>query len=320
MTHRWLVSSGGRRGALVGILRSTPGPEPARVMVTDASPLSAAGRLADSFEVVPRIRDDAFVPTMLEIAHRDQIDSVVPTLDPELHVFATHRDDFRKAGTDILISEPWITSLSWDKWEFAKWLNQAGLPTVPTFEVRSLDRTTLTGSVVAKPRNGSSSIGVLLAESIDELPLDELGDEYIIQGAAKGIEFTVDFAVGRAGTFLGAVPRRRLETRAGEVSKAVTVRLKAIEEVIRETAHALQGAYGVLNLQLFADTESDDISIIELNARVGGGYPLSHQAGANFFRAILDDCPISGGSWTDGLVMLRYDDAAFVTSEQVGLR
>ena len=74
---------------------------------------------------------------------------------------------------------------------------------------------------------------------------------------------------------------------------------------------------------MFFDAASGTLSIIELNARFGGGYPLSWQAGARYPQWILEE--LAGGaapadrSWRDGLVMLRYDDAAFVDARVVGL-
>lgn len=313
MTRTWLVSSGGRRGALVKILQR----DGARVIVTDMSPLSAAGQLADGFELVPRISDEAFVPTMLRLAECHGVDTIVPTLDPELHVYARHRDQFRAIGTRVLVSAPEVTAISWDKWHFHQWLVAAGLPTVDTYERSGFDPGVLDGPVVAKPRNGSSSIGVVFADRASALPLERMGDEYIIQSRAPGVELTVDFAVGADGRFLGAVPRRRLEVRAGEVSKAVTVRVPEVEERARAFATTLPGPFGILNTQVFFDPETRHSQIIELNARVGGGYPLSDRAGADFFAALDSGKPVT--DWEDGLVMVRYDEAAFFASPGYGL-
>ena len=58
--------------------------------------------------------------------------------------------------------------------------------------------------------------------------------------------------------------------------------------------------------------------IIDLNARFGGGYPLCHAAGAQFTIWILQGVlqirrePL-GDAFVDGLLMLRYDAATFVT-------
>jgi carbamoyl-phosphate synthase large subunit len=65
-------------------------------------------------------------------------------------------------------------------------------------------------------------------------------------------------------------------------------------------------------------THDDQVQVIELNARFGGGYPVAHQAGANFIRLLIDQVEGQESSsieWTDGLAMTRWDDAVFWHSD-----
>jgi carbamoyl-phosphate synthase large subunit len=132
---------------------------------------------------------------------------------------------------------------------------------------------------------------------------------------AKGREFTINLFVNRLGKCVCAVPHWRLEVRAGEVSKGVTVKDERLMDLGRRVAEALPDARGALNVQCFLD-EDGAIAIIEINARFGGGYPLAHQAGARFTDWLLAEqegaeiAPYD--DWTDDLAMLRYDDAVFV--------
>lgn len=316
MKPKWLLSSGGRRGALVRLLQDEVAGG-CSVVVTDAQYLSAAGHLAHEFHTVPRISDERFVANLLEIASISGVNFILPTLDPELPVLAAHRGLFTARGIEVLVSAPSVTELSADKWKFHEWLVANSLPTVQTWEASHLERISVSTPLIAKPRNGSSSIGIHSVKDAKQLPSLHLDCSYIVQEIAPGIEFTVDFAIDKSGLFLGAVPRRRLEVRAGEVSKGVTVRNETVEAVVEQLARQLDGAYGVLNVQLFLDVTTGRVSIIELNARVGGGYPLTHAAGADFLTAIS-----SGGGapdWRDGIVMLRYDDAVFFESTEFGV-
>lgn len=303
----WLLSSAGRRGALVSILRRA-GQMRNKVIAIDISRLSAAGHLADHFELVPRVDSDEFVPRVIEICEKYGVNLIVPTIDPEIYVYARNRQLFESVGATPLVSAPHVTLLGWDKWKFSQWLSANNFPGPKTVEITDTNGLSkLHGEVIAKPRNGSSSIGIAYAKSVSDLP-PNLGAEYIVQEQAKGIEVTVDFAVARDGSFLGAVPRRRLETRAGEVSKGVTIQIPGLAETMERVVEALDGAYGVLNLQLFVDPQTGDFSIIELNPRFGGGYPLSDAAGADFAGAFLTGSTETI-TWKPGAVMLRYDEA-----------
>jgi carbamoyl-phosphate synthase large subunit len=109
-----------------------------------------------------------------------------------------------------------------------------------------------------------------------------------------------------------------LETRGGEVSKGITVKNQKLMELAKQVAEALPGARGPLNLQGFVD-KNNEIQLIEINARFGGGFPLAAEAGANFCRWILEDMfglPSSAefSEWRDHLLMLRFDTAVFINA------
>lgn len=314
--HVTLVSSGGRRGALVNIFQDIPEHRTPKVIVTDASPLTSAGYLADHCELVPHISDEKFIPRMLEICRRYQVNTIVPTIDTELAVFAEHRAAFWDIGTDVLVSTPAVIELSSDKWVFHNWLVSKGFPSIQTFEKDGFSPEMIEGPVVAKPRAGSSSIGVVRAPNSAALNFANLNEDYIIQEQVEGTEVTIDFAVSKTGEFLGAVPRQRIEVRGGEVSKGRTIRNFMLEDFVREFAVALPGAYGVLNVQVFLSENSQVFSVLELNARVGGGYPLTHRAGGDFFSELLSGTSRPVDTWEENLLMLRYDDAVFVPTKQ----
>ena len=307
----WLLSSAGRRGSLVRLLQDEPLSGGATLVVaTDMSSLSAAGRLADVFELVPEVTDPGFIQRVLEIAIRNNVRVIIPTIDPEIELFAAHRDEFAAHGVEVWVSSPEVAQLGRDKWAFYNWLIDQGFPTVETHEVVGILAGELQGPVIAKPRSGSSGIGVVFADSVDGLDLESLDASYIVQSRAPGFEVTVDFAVGHGGRLLAVVPRRRIEIRGGEVSKGVTVDYPAVIGLVRSLSAALPGAYGALNVQVFYEPKSESLNIIEINPRFGGGYPLSHLAGANFLDALLRDSRdevVDELRWSPGTLMLRYD-------------
>jgi carbamoyl-phosphate synthase large subunit len=140
--------------------------------------------------------------------------------------------------------------------------------------------------------------------------------ELLVQSIPPGREYTVDGFIDRTRRCRCAVPRQRLEVRGGEVSKGMTVRNAAVAALARRIAEALPGARGVLNVQIFHDETTDRMAAIEINPRFGGGYPLSHEAGAAMTRWLLEDIlqlPSSARDdlWREGVVMLRYDEAVF---------
>jgi carbamoyl-phosphate synthase large subunit len=310
----------------------TPG---GRVLAIDSSWYSAALHEADEGFVFPLLKDPDYVPQLLDLCRRQAVDLIVPTTDREWPVWseATHR--FAAIGTTVAVSAPDVLAIASDKQRTHEWLTNNGFPTVCQTRpaVALHDPAAWPLPLMAKPRFGSASEGVSLVRNTAELERlvarDEAGallndgrpGDMVVQTVAPGDEYTIDVLVDRSGQCLCAVPRRRLEVRAGEVSKAVTVHSEELIELAFGMAKALPGAYGVLNFQIFADVRTGKLAVIEINPRFGGGFPLTHQAGANYARWLLEDLrglpsTATSDGWRAGLVMLRYDAAVFVDQAQ----
>lgn len=314
-----LISSAGRRVGLVRAFQAayTRLGISGRVYACDASRLSAACWVSDGFDLVPRCDDPNFVDAVLDICKRRDVGVIVPTIDPELPVYAEAAGRLADARVQVLVSAPEVVSIGADKVRTHEWLVRNGFPTVGQQKCAAEFLDEVRFPAIAKPRFGSASLGVRRVASADEA-LALVGDsDYILQEIAPGVEFTVDaLALGQLQPIV-CVPRRRIEVRAGEVSKAVTCRHPSLQALVRRIVQALPGAYGVLNVQVFLDASTGRMSVIEINPRFGGGFPLSWAAGADFPRWLLEHClgqPVSvvDDQWEDGLTMLRFDDAAYV--------
>lgn len=329
MSFNIVVSSAGRRVALLRLFRRTLGDlgHRGRVIATDMSPLSAAAHEADRFLQVPPCTDPGFVPAMLDICASQGARLLVPTIDPELAVYARHRERFAEVGTTVAVSGPRVVGIGADKRETHAWLTRAGIPTVRQGTVDEVlaDPDDWPFPLVVKPAQGSAGIGVQVVADPDDLKSASCDEDLLVQTVARGREHTIDMLVDRAGACVCAVPRRRIEVRAGESSKGVTVRSGVLETTAQRVCAALPDPYGALNLQVFRDADTGETSVIELNPRFSGGFPLSWEAGARFPEWIINELlgrePVTPppDAWRGGVVMLRYDDAVFVDAGTVGL-
>jgi len=177
---------------------------------------------------------------------------------------------------------------------------------------------------VVKPRWGSGSIGMAIARDSIELEVATRNGEFVAQTPAPGDEYTIDVLADAGGTCLGTVPRRRIEVRAGEVSKGVTVRSEKLEDLAKRVCEALPGAFGPLTIQMFMDGSTEEVNVIEINPRFAGGFPLSWEAGANYPRRMIEEIldiepKTRTDEWRGGLLMLRYDEGVFVDASSAGL-
>jgi len=258
------------------------------------------------------------VPETIAICRNQNVNLIVPTIDHELPIYATHVQDFEIAGAKVLISSPSTIDIAFDKCRTNEWFVAQGFPTVAQ---RSLEQVLSNPSqwtfpVIVKPRRGSASIGVRIVNDAEMLESLKGQDGLLVESIARGVEHTTNLFVDRLGRCLCAVPHQRLETRGGEVSKGITIKNHKLMELAKSVAEALPGARGPLNLQGFVD-ETNEVQLTEINARFGGGFPLAAEAGANFCRWILEDMfglpsSASFSNWRDHLLMLRFDSAVFI--------
>ncbi len=323
-----MLSSAGRRAAFAKLVCHEATRFGGKVFAVDSSPTSAACRVCHDWQRVPHCTDPSYLHCLRELCTKWCIDVLIPLIDTELPILSSAKAYFQAVGTEIAVSGPATVALATDKLAFADFLNSHGLPTPMTVAAEpelieaALRKSALNFPLVLKPRTGSGSVGVQRVDDVETLRffLSRLPGA-LVQQLIHGSEFTVNVYVSRNKTCLAAVPHKRLETRGGEVSKCVTSRLPGLEELARQLVAVLPDPYGPLCFQLFLD-EHGNLPIIELNSRFGGGYPVAHEAGANFIRCLLEErtgAPCDRRlDWRHGVAMLRWDDAVFTTASDIG--
>jgi carbamoyl-phosphate synthase large subunit len=318
-----LISSAGRRVALMNTFRSALAEIGIRgkIFAADVTQLSSAYLCADARFLVPTCNSPEFVPALLDICRAQDVRLVVPTIDPELPVFAEHRAAFEESRTTVAISSPQVITIGRDKIATHAWLKESGFPTVRQIVPEDRAVEGLPFPLIVKPRMGSAAIGVRVVRDELELRLATQDRGFIVQEIAPGVEYTVDVFVDRSGEPRCAVPRRRIEVRAGEVSKGRTVRSQSLIDLSSRICATLPGAYGVITIQIFLEEASGAMRVIEINPRFGGGFPLAWEAGARYSTWLIQDVigrtPDVRTDWKDDLVMLRYDEAVFVDGKDL---
>lgn len=312
-----LVSSAGRRGALIRIIRDTLDVcGGGRVYAIDAAEWSSACRLADGWSIVPPFGDEQFFDTVVTYCRRHDIELIIPTHDRELPLYANLRPLFAELGIHVACSGPKTVTIATDKKNTHAFLQKHELPGATCIPLEQAERpgAPLPFPLVVKPSRGSGSVGVHVVRDHEELAFYlKRTPSPIVQRQAMGREFTTNMFVSQAGRCVVAVPHWRVETRGGEVSKCMTVRKECLIRLAHDISAKLPDAAGALCFQAFV-SEHDEPELIEINARFGGGYPIAHHAGANFIQLLIQELrgdQLESPQWSDGMAMTRWDDAVF---------
>lgn len=318
-----LFTSSGRRVSLIRHFQQTlyslgiTG----KIVTVDMRKNVPTAYISDYHEITPPVSDESFIHRIMEICSKYEIRLIIPLIDTDLAILAKYKSEFEKVGVIILVSSPEVIDISGDKRKTYRFFQDIGVDTPNVYTLQELlTESNLKFPYIIKPANGSSSVGVTIVNNVRELIFfnDYINDS-IIQDYVEGEEFTIDVLVDFEGRVLSVVPRKRIETRAGEVSKGITVKNQSIIQVTKKVVEALKGAAGCITVQCIL-TESGVIKFIEINPRFGGGFPLSIKAGADFPNWIIkmllkEKVDIMIDEWQEGIAMLRFDEAIFVVAD-----
>jgi len=283
------------------------------VVLADADPTAVGLRFGPERIVLPRSDDAGFADALVAAATGRGCSAVVVTVAEELRALAAREEELEAAGVGTWFPSADALDRCLDKWRFAQTLRAAGVPTPPTALATANG---IPGPWIVKPRRGRGSRDVHAVDTRRDVnwACRHVPDP-IVQSRCRGREFTVDALVDRDGTLVGAVPRWRVETRAGISTKGLTFTDPA---VLDATARALDGVglRGVANVQGFLD-RSGAATVVEVNPRFSGGLPLSLAAGADLvgeYVRVLHGLPVQPErlAFTPGVAMVRYLESVFV--------
>jgi len=307
-----------------------------RLLGTDTTVLSSALQLCDEGFLVKPVTHADYIKQLLKIVKTSKVKLLIPTVDLDLRLLSQNKPKFAAMGCFVLVSAPEVINICQDKRKTYRFLLKNGFDTPATMSVRSaLSKKRLKWPCFIKPWDGSASKGIAVANNRRELLLfAKRVPNCIVQEFVTGTEYTCDVYVDFSMKVRCVVPRKRIEVRAGEVSKGQVVKHPGIMSEAVRLVETLGAGPGVITLQLFLTgspkhsgrhlptNEEGKVKFVEINPRFGGGAPLSIKAGANFPKWILQELlnrktTIGFNDFKNNLVMLRYDSEVWLEESDI---
>ncbi|NEQ65482.1 MAG: ATP-grasp domain-containing protein [Symploca sp. SIO2D2] len=313
MSKGILLLSGGAKVALARILNQSARKRGFDLHISD-SILDVPTRLiADRFIQLPSFESKAWIQALGDYISENEIKLLIPSRHSELGNLAAHREEIESTGAFLALSSRDAIDTCLDKWKTYQILKKTEIPTPDTLTSKGFSPDPKK-SYISKPRFGSASIGVRSVEGTS--PPNASETESLTQEIAPGKEFTINAYVDHLGQVISAIPHERLVTESGEVVQAKTKRIPLLIETAEKVVSAIPGFYGPINIQVFYDEANNSCQITDINPRLGGGFPLAHQAKGEFIEWLcqenLDQRELRPfDRWTDNLLMMRYREALF---------
>lgn len=302
-----LLTCAGRRHYLASYFKQALG-QSGRVVGTDMDFSAPALQACDVAHRIPGVFEEGYLDALKKVILAENIHMVFSLNDLEAGLLAKNRTVLEKeTGATFYVPPVPTLKVCADKWRTFEFAREIGVAAPETFltvagAVEALSLEHVQFPLIIKPRWGSASIGLYVAESREDLEsgfeacqkavaksaLSSLGaeDAVIIQEMIQGPEYGVDVVYGQDEQYIGFTAKRKLAMRAGETDKAVTVAPEPFREMVVKIAGALPHRG---NLDCDFLERDGKLYLLEFNPRFGGGYPFTHLAGANHVQMLLDD-------------------------------
>ena len=233
--------------------------------------------------------------TLESVCSKKNIDLVIPTIDPDLM-------RLRSSKAPVLISGDECIIICNNKMVTKAKAAELGIPVPETRDPETCDL-----PYFKKPISGSAGEGVRVIQHKEGKQ-----EGYMYEEVLSGTEVTVDIMMDLDSMAICAVARERLRVRGGEVQKSVVRRDSQLEGWAINLAQSLR-CKGPVTVQFM------DRKFLEINARMGGGLPLTIEAGGlwpTWIYQIITGIPPSIPTIQDGMVMSRYDQSVFTASKK----
>ncbi|MDO6657823.1 ATP-grasp domain-containing protein [Anaerobacillus sp. 1_MG-2023] len=309
-----LILSAGRRVELVQSFQKAAKKLeiPSLIIAADCSETAPALYVADKACLLPPINNSDYVKAIIETCLTEKISLIVPTIDTDLLILAENRKVIEESsGAKILISDLEVIKICRDKIKTQLYLEQHDFKIPRMYSVEEITTGDYEFPLFIKPKSGSSSINTFKITNLDELKNAlSIVRNPVIQDFMEGKEYTIDVFLDFVSNVITVVPRLRLATRSGEISKGEIVKDMEVINEVKRLMEVLK-PIGHITVQIMKTDKG--IEFIEINPRFGGGAPMSIQSGAdsceNLFRILLGEKLSYHENYRDNIKFVRFDSS-----------
>lgn len=254
-----------------------------KIVATDSSYLSPGFFMCEVNEVIPEADNHSFIDRLNEIVEKYEVNLLLPTSGFDIYPYSEFREQLIKRGAFPVVSD--MDSLVTCKDKMLTYDRLKGKFDLP---FTTTDPTEIgTFPIMAKPRYGKGSRDIMRLDNSDDIRyITSKMKDLIFQEFLPGTEYTIDVLSDLEKKALMAVPRIRIQTKAGISTKGRIMRDRKIEEECKQIADFI-GIRGPSCIQMKEDVNGI-VKLVEINPRMGGGTIFTTLAGANFPMMLID--------------------------------
>ena len=262
----------------------------------------------DHFEQICQADDKNYIPSLMNLIKKHNLDCIIPIHDREIEVIAKNKSFFREE-TKILVNNSDTIELCSDKVKCCFFLNE--ILSIPKI-YGELNQVEL--PAIMKEIRGVGSTTIQIMNTQNSIPTN-LPDGMMIQEFISGEEYTVDCYSSYFSDDFRCVVRKRKEVKNGMSIKGEIISHPKIEKLCEKIHHTFKYK-GVSNIQFIENDK--DIYFIEINPRFAGGGTLTYKNGFDIPVIAINELlmnkdfdPLKDHNPLIGAKMVRYLQETF---------
>ena len=210
-----------------------------------------------------------------------KIKIIFPISHWELPLLSEEKNFYHRKKVKVIVSDKKIINVCRNKIKTKKVLkkNNISYPSIINFlEIKN------NLPVIKKRIFGNGSKDQQIFFNKNDIPKKN-DKNFFYQKFYKWKEFGLDILNDLDGNYYHSCARKKILLRAGDTDKAQIVFNIKFFEIAKKISKAIKHI-GILDVDFLFN--GSKILILDLNPRIGGGYPFTHEAGFNYLEQILN--------------------------------
>ena len=241
---------------------------PLRIVGINVTAVSAGNHLCDAVYLVPYAIEPNYIDTVKEITQNEGAKLIIPSTDHESYYLALYAEALQ---IPVAASPHHVTGMCLDKYKTYLAFQEQGIPFAPSCLPKDFHQQW--GEIIAKPRDGRGSRGIMISPEAPE----KLEDSYLIQPLLKGVEITSTAYVTQSGELLGTITMKRSLESGNTTQAEVTFEYnEQVEQLITSMIRVFpfRGSFNVQSI-----VTSEGVVPFEINCRISGTNSIRSQFG-----------------------------------------
>lgn len=268
--------------------------------------------LCDAFYQAPlATRREEYVDFLLSVCSRHGITALLPLTDLEIDVINGFRERFEARGITLCMQSAEVLEIARNKYRLYQTFREDGeVPSVVTQLLSETAPDRLSYPLIAKPYDGRSSEGLLVAKRPEQLAGLAGKEKYIVQELKEGPVFTVDYIRQAATGTEMAVPRQELlRTKNGAGLTVKVTNSPQLSALVSRIGRTLN-VNGCVNMEFIENGGA--YYLIDINPRFSAGVAFSVLAGydmvTNHLRCFTGEAIDAPVEFEDRIVIKKYSE------------